>query len=799
MSLFDGILIDSNIIIDNFQRPVSEYYYSPDGYQCNYVYFCSHAHTDHMIGLSSTWCRGIIYCSEITRELLLIEYPSLTNYIKSLPTEQSSIIELVLTNKNNNANDSNNHNSSACSKHETFSVSLFPSNHCPGSVLFLFQGLFGTILYTGDYRYDSTQYDFHLLNQVRNYRIDYLYSDVTFCSRALVLQRDFPSYKQSIQSIINSCDKYLSQYKNNDNNNNSSILPRIYIACESLGTERILLALFKHFNYKIYVNPTQFSKRIKQLNCFIETNSAIDIITIDESSYTPFHLCSSSQMQQFAQYDGKLRQENKTNNPALFLKPSTMWFVHNMVSAGSILSPLAINNNIVVNTQSSLFNHINNNNYSSTLGLGNSMNKIAQLAVASNLKSSAVNELSNKSKIDYYDRFGVLHILYSQHSSCNEVLEFVNFIKPKLFIPINTPAALLSHDKHNHHLTTITSTNNREFQVQQELAELFAESPLFISNNIRTQVKGPSQLITKMNNNNNTAPNQFNTPIHKKRSAALVVPDQNNISATRDFKRIAIFNPVRLSNNSSVPITKLNNELFSFPPPLLQTLGYNFNWNKFRYCKVFIMNNINGIIEREQLKQILIKLQAVPVNSINALFEPIIGYKAHSSCALIITNGLLKAGFPLYFRLTLALLALKIKQINTNNNQHPNNSKRTINIPIIYIYQSSVIDILHQHCNKFKELQNQLPNELIEELNNNIHFIWNSMQFSEKQMQNLIEEYEEAKRSPVKSSYPSIETTDYSFMNAKNNTALYDQASQTNYFTATNSLTIHQQQQNTQY
>ncbi|NXM78773.1 DCR1B exonuclease, partial [Serilophus lunatus] len=63
-------------------------------------------------------------------------------------------------------------------------VTLLDSNHCPGSVMFLFEGAFGTILYTGDFRYTSSMQGEPLL---RGRRIDRLYLDNTHCRPQLAL------------------------------------------------------------------------------------------------------------------------------------------------------------------------------------------------------------------------------------------------------------------------------------------------------------------------------------------------------------------------------------------------------------------------------------------------------------------------------------------------------------------------------------------------------------------------------------------------------------------------------------
>ncbi|NXT49685.1 DCR1B exonuclease, partial [Pluvianellus socialis] len=69
---------------------------------------------------------------------------------------------------------------------EEVTVTLLDSNHCPGSVMFLFEGAFGTILYTGDFRYSSSMRGEPAL---RGRHIDRLYLDNTHCHP----QRPLPS------------------------------------------------------------------------------------------------------------------------------------------------------------------------------------------------------------------------------------------------------------------------------------------------------------------------------------------------------------------------------------------------------------------------------------------------------------------------------------------------------------------------------------------------------------------------------------------------------------------------------
>lgn len=63
-------------------------------------------------------------------------------------------------------------------------VRLYEANHCPGAVMFLFQGPKGTVLHTGDFRFKPS-----MLSHFEGMKIDYLYLDNTFATT----EEEFPA------------------------------------------------------------------------------------------------------------------------------------------------------------------------------------------------------------------------------------------------------------------------------------------------------------------------------------------------------------------------------------------------------------------------------------------------------------------------------------------------------------------------------------------------------------------------------------------------------------------------------
>lgn len=124
------------------------------------IFFLSHMHADHTAGLTSSWSSYTIYCSEVTRKLAIAKLRVKSELVVGLPLNDPVTINLDEAGK------------------ETMTVTLLDANHCPGSVMFIFQGYFGTILYTGDFRFCE-----HLLTHsaIKGKQFDILYLDNTYC------------------------------------------------------------------------------------------------------------------------------------------------------------------------------------------------------------------------------------------------------------------------------------------------------------------------------------------------------------------------------------------------------------------------------------------------------------------------------------------------------------------------------------------------------------------------------------------------------------------------------------------
>ncbi|XP_059150068.1 5' exonuclease Apollo-like [Physella acuta] len=191
-------------------------YFNIKGSSDKYIHFLTHLHGDHTIGLTPSW-RKTIYCSEITALLLELKYQLPTDLLVVLPLNQEKTIQI-------------------CSS-QSFTVTAFDANHCPGAVMFYFQGDFGSVFYTGDFRvsYNVLQDCRHLAE-----KIDLMFIDNTFCSPKCI----FPSRDQCFDEILN----IIKQHSNH----------QVVIGVHNLGKESMLAKLGTILNESITVSPDSY-------------------------------------------------------------------------------------------------------------------------------------------------------------------------------------------------------------------------------------------------------------------------------------------------------------------------------------------------------------------------------------------------------------------------------------------------------------------------------------------------------------------------------------------------------------
>lgn len=162
------------------------------------AYFLSHFHSDHYVGLTSSWCHGPIYCSKVTANLVKQQLRVDPRYV--VPLEFEATTDVPGT--------------------KGVKVSMISANHCPGSSLFLFEKIVGKkpngeprlqrILHCGDFRACKMHVEHPLLmpnvqdrvsGKLKEQKIDVCYLDTTYLNPKYA----FPSQKAVIQACADMC------------------------------------------------------------------------------------------------------------------------------------------------------------------------------------------------------------------------------------------------------------------------------------------------------------------------------------------------------------------------------------------------------------------------------------------------------------------------------------------------------------------------------------------------------------------------------------------------------------------
>ncbi|KAJ9223928.1 hypothetical protein DTO027B5_507 [Paecilomyces variotii] len=243
---------------------------------CN-AYFLSHFHSDHYVGLTSSWRHGPIYCSRVTANLVRQQLKVDPKWVVDLEFETTTEVPGT----------------------EGVRVTMIPANHCPGSSLFLFEKTIGSgpssrlhrVLHCGDFRACPAHVQHPMLRpeaidvvtgKTRQQRIDVCYLDTTYLNP----KYSFPPQDDVVKACAEICvsldqndgdtamfaksnnghaagglTKFLSNANASGDATQSSSAGRgrllVVVGTYSIGKERLCVAIARALKCKIWANPAK--------------------------------------------------------------------------------------------------------------------------------------------------------------------------------------------------------------------------------------------------------------------------------------------------------------------------------------------------------------------------------------------------------------------------------------------------------------------------------------------------------------------------------------------------------------
>uniref|UniRef100_A0A8D0H2H0 Protein artemis n=1 Tax=Sphenodon punctatus TaxID=8508 RepID=A0A8D0H2H0_SPHPU len=267
------------------------------------AYFLSHCHKDHMKGLRAPSLKRRLecslkihlYCSPVTKELLLTspKYKFWENRIVTLEVETPTQISLV---------------DETAGEKEDLVVTLLPAGHCPGSVMFLFQGQNGTVLYTGDFRLAKGEAArMELLNSGSRVKdIQSVYLDTTFCDPKYY---HITSREECLNGILELVRSWITL----------SPYHVVWLNCKAAyGYEYLFTNLSEELGVKVHVNKLDMFKNMPEILYHVTTER-----------HTQIHACRHPRDDECFRGNRLpcgMTSQNGTPLRIISLKPSTMWF-----------------------------------------------------------------------------------------------------------------------------------------------------------------------------------------------------------------------------------------------------------------------------------------------------------------------------------------------------------------------------------------------------------------------------------------------------------------------------------------
>ena len=214
------------------------------------LYFLSHFHADHYIGLQKNFNCGLIFCSEKTRALCLLRLRVHPDRIVALPMNKRVSLRPYDADLN------------------LESVVLLDANHCPGACTFVFRLSTGkSYWHTGDFRFQRAMLENPALREFvpgfnGSRRLDQLYLDTTYCDP----RYDFPPQQKAISAVIRRMEPAWRR----------DSTTCFFFGTYTIGKEKVFLEAARYFETKVCVLD---SGKRKILNIALDDDVLSNYIT----------------------------------------------------------------------------------------------------------------------------------------------------------------------------------------------------------------------------------------------------------------------------------------------------------------------------------------------------------------------------------------------------------------------------------------------------------------------------------------------------------------------------------------
>ncbi|KAJ0401021.1 hypothetical protein P43SY_009901 [Pythium insidiosum] len=219
------------------------------------VYFLTHFHSDHYIGLDKSFDCGVIYCNQVTAALVVQELRIDSKYVHPVPMNTPIDVHGV-------------------------QVTFMDANHCPGAAILLFRLRSGrTYLHTGDFRFHPKMWNYAALQPFipkpdggpPATRLDGVYLDTTYADPKYT----FPTQQTAIEHGVGLVERHVG----------SGAKTLFLFGSYSVGKERLFMEVAKRLGRKVCVSKAKY----KMIATYGWPESEMRLLTVEPAA-TSLHV-----------------------------------------------------------------------------------------------------------------------------------------------------------------------------------------------------------------------------------------------------------------------------------------------------------------------------------------------------------------------------------------------------------------------------------------------------------------------------------------------------------------------------